>query len=75
MEYRLYFIDRTSHICDVATFESITDEQAVLLAGRYARGQPMELWHGDRLVRRLQLATGAALDSDAPKRPRLPNEW
>ncbi len=70
MEYRLYFIDRTSRICDVATFDSISDEQAVLLAGRYARGQPMELWRGDRLVRRLQLSTL----EDAPK-PRLSEEW
>lgn len=55
MEYRLYFIDRTSHICDFTTFESVSDEQAVILAGHYARGQPMELWRGDRLVQRLQL--------------------
>jgi hypothetical protein len=75
MEYRLYFIDRTSHICDVATFESVSDEQAVLLAGRYARGQPMELWHRDRLVRRLQLAPGTARAGSETIRPRLPDEW
>lgn len=76
MEYRLYFIDRTSHICDVATFESISDEQAVLLAGHYARGQPMELWRGDRLVQRLQRSGGTVrggTEADAPSS--LPEKW
>ena len=71
MEYRLYFIDRASHICDVATYESTSDEQAVLLAGHYARGQPMELWRGDRLVRRLHQASGGAGET---MRAPLPDE-
>jgi hypothetical protein len=74
MEYRLYFIDRTSHICDVATFDSISDEQAVQLAGRYARGQPMELWRGDRLVRRLQLAADVLRGGAGTERARLPDD-
>lgn len=76
MEYRLYFIDRTSRICDVATFESVSDDQAVMLAGHYARGQPMELWRGDRLVQRLHYSeAGEVRAFPETKVARLPDEW
>lgn len=75
MEYRLYFIDRTSHICDVATFESVSDDQAVMLANHYARGQPMELWRGDRLVQRLHSEASGARAVPEAKVARLPDEW
>ena len=57
MYYRLYFLDPTNQIQDVAPFESDNDETAILIAQQRADGRPIELWNQDRLVTRSGLVT------------------
>jgi hypothetical protein len=50
--YRLYFIDRASgHIDHFREFEAESDEDALIVAQRWANGAPMELWNRDRRLR------------------------
>jgi hypothetical protein len=58
MYYRLYFLDQTNQIEDVAPFESECDETAILIAQQRAAGRPIELWNQDRLVTRSALVPG-----------------
>ena len=58
MYYRLYFLDQTNQIEDVAPFESDSDETAILIAQQRAEGRPIELWNQDRLVTRSAMVSG-----------------
>lgn len=51
--YRLYYLDGAGgRISGVEELEAATDAGAVALAGRMRGLSPMELWCGDRKVRR-----------------------
>lgn len=53
VQYRLYFIDRSSgHIETSREFHADDDAAAIERAAELGTGQPMELWSRDRKVRR-----------------------
>jgi hypothetical protein len=53
--YRLYTFDGEGHVAGPPRIiESSTDDDAVEAARWYAAGNAVELWIGDRLVRRLE---------------------
>lgn len=61
--YRLYFMDRYSgHIEQRREFFAHDDAAAVAIAESWSTGQPMELWEGDRKLKRWD-ADGVSADS------------
>lgn len=59
--YRLYFMrPATSHIERFADFHAPNDEVAILLARDHEGPQPLELWCGQRKVKRLDPAGDTA---------------
>ena len=48
--YRLYYFDGVGRVAAARDLESESDEAAILMAGRYANGQAMEVWRQDRFV-------------------------
>ena len=59
--YRLYFMrPATSHIQRFADFHAPDDEVAILRARAHEGPQPLEHWCGQRKVKRLEPAGGAA---------------
>ena len=51
--YRLYFMDRFSgHIDHRREFGADDDAAAIAIADGWSEGGPMELWHGDRKLKR-----------------------
>jgi hypothetical protein len=50
MEYRVYFLDSSSHSTGVRPFECDCDDLAIPFAEQSADKQPFELWNRDRLV-------------------------
>ena len=51
--YRLYFMDRFSgHIDHRREFGADSDAAAIAIAEGWSEGNPMELWQGDRKLKR-----------------------
>jgi hypothetical protein len=48
--YRLYYFDGVGRVAAAKDLESDTDDAAILMAGRYANGQSMEIWRQDQFV-------------------------
>ncbi|HEY2750135.1 hypothetical protein [Phenylobacterium sp.] len=51
-DYRLYVFDRAGHVRGVTVLSCESDEEAAAYARSHSDGQPMELWLGDRPIRR-----------------------
>ncbi len=61
MSYSLYFVNpEMGYFERSETFDALNDEVAVSISERKAGRQPMELWCGGRLVRRLEARTVTA---------------
>jgi len=59
--YRLYFLDSAGRIRDVADMECVGDAEALQAAAPHlGKGQALELWNQDRLVRRFPTNVRAA---------------
>ena len=54
-DYRLYVFDQTGHIRGVTVLHCDTDEEAAAYARAHSDGRPMELWNGDRPIRRFDI--------------------
>jgi len=52
--YKLHFISRSGRVEARAELEATDDAKAIGLAEKQLDGRPMELWHGDRLVKRFE---------------------
>jgi len=62
--YRLYFMDRFSgHIDNRREFLADGDAEALAIAQRWHDGSPMELWLGDRKLKRWDAEPLAPLSS------------
>ena len=65
--YRLYFMDRFSgHIDNRREFLADGDAAAIAIAQRWHDGSPMELWLGDRKLKRWEAEPLAPLVSEEP---------
>ena len=65
--YRLYFMDRFSgHIDNRREFIADGDAEAFAIAQRWHDGGPMELWAGDRKLRRWEAEPLAPLPIAEP---------
>jgi hypothetical protein len=51
-DYRLYFLDENSHIRWSMEFECRDDAHAIEVVGAHASDGGIELWQGERLVKR-----------------------
>lgn len=51
--YRLFFLDHRSKVRHSLATECADDDEAVSWALAQPRGEPTELWQGERVVRRL----------------------
>jgi hypothetical protein len=52
IEYKLYVLDWPGRIAHVVELPCGDDEHALRVAAERADGRAMELWHGQRMVRR-----------------------
>lgn len=53
-DYYLYILDGRDHVRRRVDLECRDDEHAIMIAGDYRRHDAMELWSGDRLVKRFE---------------------
>ena len=51
--YRLFFLDHRSKVRHSLAIECADDDEALAWALAQPRGEPTELWQGQRVVRRL----------------------
>jgi hypothetical protein len=52
-EYRAYTVGDDDHFISYRAFVCTNDEDAIIWAEQLLDGRPIELWSGNRLVRRL----------------------
>jgi len=50
LEYRLYLLDRSGHICHGEDFVSESDDSAMTYGRAKSAGQPAEVWQYARVV-------------------------
>lgn len=51
-DYKLYFLGKTGRVEARLDLQANDDAQAIVLAEREDDGRAMELWHGERVVKR-----------------------
>jgi hypothetical protein len=52
MAYRIYFFDSAGYVARRIDLDCRNDDHAIAAASEYINGEPMELWHFARFVRR-----------------------
>ncbi len=57
-DYRLYFLDRSDHVRRALDLDCRDDGHAISVVSDHLSHNAMELWQGDRLVRRFQAQNG-----------------
>lgn len=61
MSYLLHFFDQHEHLRRSIRLDAETDEQAIAHAEREGHAHVMEIWTGDRCVRRFEPARTLAV--------------
>ena len=56
MQYRASIVDVNGRIENSRTFACANDEDAIVWARQMLHGNPVELWCGERLVKRLPVS-------------------
>jgi hypothetical protein len=52
--YRVYFLDGASHINEAAALDCENDEEAIKKATGIRYSHAIEVWQGERLVKRIE---------------------
>jgi hypothetical protein len=56
MQYRTCIVDTNDHVVNSRAFACANDEDAIVWTGQMLHGHLVELWCGERLVKRLPLS-------------------